>query len=73
MLSASLFTTSAVDGSATVTLSDGTRVGFPAPRSAEPTAQDIRNVLRGILELIENLDKRVAALQVGRAAAPSGD
>ena len=68
MPSDSFFKTNA-DESATVTLSDGTKVGFPKLRSDGSTAQDIQNLLRGILDLIENLDKRIAALEKRRASA----
>jgi hypothetical protein len=59
------FKTHPVDKSATVSLSDGTKVGIPRLKEepGEATAQDIRNILMATLEIAENLDKRLAALE----------
>jgi hypothetical protein len=55
---------STADGSAIITLSDGTKVGLLTLK--EPpgaTAQDLRNVVGAFLKMVENLDKRIAALE----------
>lgn len=53
-----------INGSAEITLSDGTKVAIPSLK--EPfgaTAQDIENMLSALLEMVGNLDKRLAALE----------
>jgi hypothetical protein len=56
--------TTDLDGSATLTMSDGSQVRIPGLNSA-PTVnpQDIRNVCTSLFLLADNLDKRLAALE----------
>jgi hypothetical protein len=52
------------DGSARITLSDGTMVRMPGLNSApNVTAQDVRNVATALLMLVEKLDERLANLE----------
>jgi hypothetical protein len=56
--------TSPLDGSAIVTLSDGTKVGIPNLKEPPAvTAQEIRIVVRRLLKVVENLDKRLAVVE----------
>ena len=56
--------TNSIDGSIVVTLSDGTKVGLTTLKDPPgATAQDIRNVVTALLKMVENLDKRLAALE----------
>lgn len=58
------YTTGYIDGKATITLSDGTSVGMPTLEDLPgATAQDIRNVVSALLAMVDNLDKRLAALE----------
>jgi hypothetical protein len=53
-----------LDGSATITLSDGTAVRIPGLNSApNVTAQDVRNVATALFLLVEKLDKRLTDLE----------
>jgi hypothetical protein len=53
-----------LDGSATITLADGASVRVPGLNDApNVTAQDLRNVCTALFELVEKLDKRLAALE----------
>ena len=53
-----------VDGSATITLSDGTTVRLPGLNSSpNVTAQDVRNVATALFLLVEKLDKRLTNLE----------
>ncbi len=56
--------TTDLDGSATITLSDGTKVRLPGLSSSpNVTAQDVRNVATALFALVENLDKRLTNLE----------
>jgi hypothetical protein len=62
-------TTDVADGSATITLSDGTSVRIPGLlASPNATAQDIRNVATALLLLVERLDKRITELEKRKSA-----
>lgn len=53
-----------LDGSATITLLDGTSVRLPGLTSSpNVTAQDMRNVATALFLLVEKLDKRLADLE----------
>jgi hypothetical protein len=56
--------TTAFDGSATITMSDGSQLHIPGLNSA-PTvnAQDVRNLCTALFSLADNLDKRLAVLE----------
>ena len=56
--------TTAFDGSATITMADGSQLRIPGLNSA-PTVndQDIRNVCTALFSLADNLDKRLAVLE----------
>jgi len=52
------------DGSARITLSDGTTVRMPGLNSApNVTAQDVRNVATALFMLVEKLDERLNKLE----------
>jgi hypothetical protein len=68
------FATHPIDGSATITISDGTKVEILPlnnPKGAA-TAQDIRNVVRAFAAVTENLDRRLAEFQSRAAAGGAG-
>ena len=56
--------TTGQDGSATITLSDGTAVRLPGLHSApDVTSQDIRNVATALFGLVKSLDDRLSLLE----------
>jgi len=56
--------TTDLNGSATITMSDGLRLIVPGLNSApNVNAQDVRNVCTALFELADHLDKRLAALE----------
>lgn len=56
--------TTDLDGSATIVLSDGTGIRVPGlKRPPDVDAQDLRNVTTALFDLVDNLDKRLAALE----------
>jgi hypothetical protein len=60
------------DGSATITLSDGTAVRLPGLNaSPNATAQDIRNVATALVLLVDKLDKRITELEKRRSGIVS--
>jgi hypothetical protein len=58
------FTINSVNESATITLSDGTQIGLPRLKDQpHATALVMGDVVKALLEVAENLDKRLAALE----------
>jgi hypothetical protein len=66
-------TTDIADGSTTIKLSDGLQIRVPKLNSTPTIAvHDIQNVTTALLELIANLDSRLAIVEGRAKAAAAG-